>query len=232
MKKFIIALTLISISTMYCKKKAEPKPAEISRFAKYAVGVFENQDLKKAITYLSKGEMVFVTEESSANNDPAQATAKEKNKDKTSGKIVKVRLIDDKTGYMDEKHLSGEPLVITEESTNVFQRPSLDSRKMGTLPAGTIAFTESVKNNWIQIYVGKIDGQWIAGYWINSGYSTDKNLLVTAKDFEKAVQDFNDKKDGAEQTLHEIANGNPLFAPHVDRLLGTGVTHTEEDVIP
>ena len=55
-------------------------------------------------------------------------------------------LSDGQSGYIEEKHLSGDPLVINASETSYYQRPSIDSRKMGTIPGGTIVFTEEISH--------------------------------------------------------------------------------------
>lgn len=205
MKRVLVAFIALSlVIPSACKKKEEQKEEGpiAKKYAKYRVNVHKDKDLKGWIATLEKGEGVDLLSEEK------YITDKRKEID-----LAKVRLADDKEGYIDAKHLADKPIVFIKE-TPVFVRPTPGSRVYTKLPAGTIGFIIDEKGNWVQVYAGKIEGKWVTRQWAEGGYTTDTNTLLDAKELEVALQLIkkDDTLEKGKEKLKELAEGTSEIA--------------------
>jgi len=210
MKKIslLIVISLISFTFISCKDNSNKKKIEDSlakKYAKYEINVFNNIELKKRATTLSKAESVDLLAETES-------------QDKKT-KISKIKLTDDTVAFVNSKHLADRPLVFLKE-TKAYLRNNITSRVYTTIPRGTIAFTISEKGEWIQIYAGKIKSKRVTRQWVKDGYSSDANLVIAARTYEEAVKiiDNSDEKsdqkkiEEAKKTLIELSSSANVIA--------------------
>ena len=176
MKKYISTIIALSlVFSLGCKKKEEKKEEGpiAKKYAKYKVAVRKDKDLKNWLATLEKAEEVDLLSEE-------EVIVMKKGK-KVILKIAKVNLADGSTGYVESRHLADKSIVFMED-TKALIRPTSGSKVHATIPKDTIGFIVGEKGNWVQVYVGKIDGKWVTKQWVNSGYSTDESLIADAKE--------------------------------------------------
>jgi lipoprotein LenA len=225
MKRVLIAFIALAIVLPSACKKAEEQKEEgpiAKKYAKYRVNVQKDKDLKVWLATLEKGEAVDLLSEEKYITEKRQEID-----------LAKVRLADDKEGYIDAKHLADKPIVFIKE-TPVFVRPTSGSKVYIKLPEGTIGFIIDEKGNWVQVYVGKIEGKWVTRQWVEGGYTTDTNTLLEAKELEVALQLI--KKDETlekgKEKLKELAEGTSEIAAiarqKLDELEAAKKEETEE----
>ncbi|MCL1864913.1 MAG: hypothetical protein FWF73_03785 [Spirochaetes bacterium] len=189
MKKYILTALIFSLVAAFACKKEEPasvdpssvEPAKVSKCAKYAVAVYKNFERTDWLATLSKAEIVdFLSKEIFSDNKGKVA------------EVAHVRLSDGKEGYLETKHLADKAVVFTQD-TPVYQRNNSGSKVTATIPAGTIGFVIDEKGEWMQIYIGQIDGKWLSQEWANSGFSTEAALITEAKLYEEAITALRNK---------------------------------------
>lgn len=210
MKK-IIMITIIPalLFTFACKsdvsdKEKENEPFMVKQYARYATAVYQDAELKNRLTWLAKAEMVKKDTEKTFTNEKDQ-------------EVAFVELTDGQQGYLQLRHLADKPVIFIED-TRAHTRNNIASNVVGTIPAGSIGFIIDERADWVQIYVGNIDGTWITRHWVKDGYRSNDELLIDAKIYEDALsilsKDSPDSSDieDAKEKLQELTLSNNIFA--------------------
>jgi lipoprotein LenA len=211
MKKLLVAVLVLALAGPFgCKGKTGPEEKSLAKkYAMYKASVYKDKEFKEWLATLEKAESVdLLAEEKYINQKKMQVD------------LSKVRLADEKEGYMESKHLADRPIVFIQDNVKAFVRPNMGSKVSATIPKGTIAFIKDEKAEWVMIYVGNMDGKWVTKDWVKDGYSADENLVVEAKDYESAMgllkETSPDRKDAAmknaREKLAELAKGSSAIA--------------------
>ncbi len=186
------------------------KPSTKTIYAKWSDAVYKEKELKTYAATLSKAESVeFISEED---------VTKEANGKTTTLSVVKVKLADGLEAYGKKDLFAKQAIVFIEDNVTCYVRPTLDSDEFCKIPKGKLGFVvEEMENGWKKVYLGElvINGQkkWVNQYWINSGISTDVNMIKDAKKFEKALSLFVKDAATAKKMLDELSQGtNILFS--------------------
>jgi lipoprotein LenA len=213
MKRTIAALCAFAlIATLACKKKDGEKPGSAEfpkKYAMYQSGVYKDKELKEWLATLEKAESVqMLGEEKYLNRKNVQLD------------LLKIKLADDKEGYIEAKHLADRPIVFIDDNIRAFVRPDTGSKVFATIPRGTIAFITDEKAAWVKVYVGIMDGKWLTGHWVKGGYSADEQMVVEAKEYEGACALLKETKPekmekamkAAREKFDELAKGSSMIA--------------------
>ena len=211
-KAVIISLAFLLLSPVCKKNDAKDESAIAQKYARYEVSVKKNKDMKERLATLSKAEDVnLISEEIYTAPDGKKI------------EISKVKLADDSIGYIESKHLADSPVVFTED-TRGFIRPTMGAMSEIMIPKGTLAFIISEKGSWVQVYIGKLNNKYVKDQWVEGGYSSDKNIIIDAKDYEAATDKLTSgdemKKSEARETLNRLAGGTNVFAGLAREKLG------------
>lgn len=203
LKRFILLMVPVFFFS-YCDKESA-KPADVvigSKYAKYAISVKKDSDLKDWLATLEKAEKVSLLQEFE--------TTSSKNKVLT---VAKVQLADDKVGFIESRHLANDPIVFTGD-TSAYSRPIAASTVSATVPKGSVGFVLEKKEGWTQVYVGNIEGVWVTDQWVEDNtYSFDSGLVISARDFDKALDLVGEgKTDEAAEILEPLASGDNFIA--------------------
>ena len=211
MKKIMFALIALAlIMPAGCKKDKEKEGTKEDgpvgeKYARYQVWVRADQGLKKNLAILEKAEKVQLLAA------PVEVPVEEKGR-KVLIEVAKVKLADDKVGYIDVKHLADRPIVFTEDA-KLLVRPTTGSKVFATVDRGTIGFIIAEKGGWVQVFVGKHKGKYLNQYWVNGGYTDDQKTLMDAKEYETALALFAAKKeDKGKKKLEELTGASPVIA--------------------
>lgn len=202
MKKFAIFLVLVfSIGLLNCDGDKEKGGENLERFAKYPVSVRKDTDLKDWVATVNKAEKVTLLE-----------TVTVPGKEGKNVELGLVRLADDKEGYIETRHLAKLPVFFITEAT-VYKRPTVGSQVVTKLPRGSIAFVQNEKDNWVQVYAGKINGIWVNEKWVErSSFDTDSAVLHQAIEYEKALKLLDeDKIDEALEKLDSLKDNQSVI---------------------
>lgn len=230
MKKtiFILLATLLAISSG-CKKdkEAEKDVAIAKKYAKYKKAIYEDKEMKKWVATLEKAEDVSLLEEEEYKNSKGQ-----------TDKISKIKLADDKIGYVESRHLADRPIVFTKE-TKAFVRPTSGSRIFATIPKGELGFIIEEKGLWVQVYVGEVDGKNITKQWVEDGYTADENTVLEAKEYARTLaglkEDDPEKISEAEENLEKLSSSSSVIGElakeKLKKLENNSQMNTEEPVI-
>ncbi len=180
--KFLVGVLAGCFLIAGCKKEPSVDPAaqapevkspEVAKYAKYSASVYKSPELKKWVANLSKTEPVSL---------------KQRMDVQIKGKkveLAEVTLSDGTTGFLKSAHLGDAPLVFIED-TKAYVRNNLSSRVYAVIPKGTIGFTVSEREDWTQVYVGKLAGKWLSKQWVNQGFVKDSDIVSQAVAFDKA----------------------------------------------
>lgn len=225
MNKFLPIFLIVTIFIVGCKKEEVTEKTDeviVSKYAKYRVGVRKEKELKNWLATLEKAEKVDLLEETSGKNK--------------KGKIVpigRIRLAGDEVGYVELRHLADEVIVFTED-TKAYIRPTKGTKVVETIPKGKIGFVIREKGHWVQVWIGEINGKNITKEWVNGGYSSDKDLVLKATEYERAVVDLESKEqsvvENAKKLLEKVANGSSIFAMLAKEKLGVSEEPQEEEM--
>lgn len=220
MKKAIYTIPVLCLSLILilgCKKGdkqgLEVDPGDIVKYAKFATAVYKDQEMKTWAATLSKTEPVKLIE---TLNVPVKGVNTE---------IVKVKLSDNQIVYATAKNLGDKPLVFIED-TKAYVRNNASSRVFAIIPKGTIGFVLQENADWIQVYVGQIDGKWITSQWVNSGFTTEDQRVQEAKLYEESAAILKnsaskaDQKKQAEANLKDLSTSTGIFAEMALVVLG------------
>ncbi len=229
MKKIkLITCLILCFSFVYfgCK---EEKPVQkdvtlAKKYAKYRIGVYQNDDLSQWAATLSKAEPVDLLAET------------EKIIKKKQYSISKIKLSDDTIAYVNSETLADKPIVFIKDS-KVYVRNNAQSAVKTTIPAGTIAFIVGEKGDWAQVYAGKINGVWVTKQWVNDGYSAESNLIIDAKNYEVAMETMNknpsevkeEEMKKAISLLEEMKDHQNIFAELASAHLNADKNKAEEE---
>ncbi|RME91252.1 MAG: hypothetical protein D6767_05505 [Candidatus Hydrogenedentota bacterium] len=191
-------LSILSLGiTVQCKEQAD-QPTYL--YAKYPIAVYEysikqkrakkkgdppKQVLKKkrkdTLVKAEKVKLLPMTEQ-----DKMIARLSKKN-------LVKIEQSDGTIGYLDKKHLAGQPLVIVKDKLPYYKRPG--SIKLGRLPIGTICLTlgTNPQKTMLKVFCGYVwineEEVWIANKWIpRKGYSVATKDIDQARMIESAAE--------------------------------------------
>jgi lipoprotein LenA len=210
-KALVLGLALCVMLPFCCKKADQPARQDEGqdeilgkKYAKYRVQVMKGSDLKGFLAVLEKGEMVALIGEEKI------TTPQGKTLD-----VARVKLADDAEGYLETRHLADRVIVFV-DNVKAFVRPTSGSAVHLTIPKGTIGFVVGEKANWVQVYAGKIEGKYLSGQWVESGYVDDPQILVDARTYESAMDAMKsggeDRKAEARKKLEEVARGTNLIS--------------------
>ena len=194
MKKYFLMVLIFSLAMAFaCKRESkhsesEPPAAQVvSKCARYAVNVFKEQERTNRLTTLAKTERVDMLSTESITNDKGVTV-----------EVAHIQLSDGSKGYLEARHLA-DRVVVFMQNTSAFQRNNTGSRVNATIPAGTLGFVIDEKDEWLQIYVGQIDGRWLTQDWVNGGFSTDEDLIADARFYEEALTVLRNKNSKASE---------------------------------
>ena len=217
MKKYLLMLLALAlVLSIGCKKEesanTEAAPSITQKCAKYAVAVYKDNELKTWMSNLSKAETVDLISTDIVSDN--KGTVKE---------VATVKLSDDSQGYLETKHLADRSIVFLAD-TKTYTRNNAGSAVKTTLPAGTIGFVIDEKADWLQIYVGQVDGKWVTQDWVNDGYTTDASYLADAKIYESAIATLakgdatKAQKDEALKNLDKLSSSTLFAAKAAEKL--------------
>ena len=187
MKKSLLIALIFSLVLPFACKKEEPNqepsaPLTVSKCAKYAASVYKDKERTAWLATLSKTEIVdMISKEIITNNKGAVA------------EVALVKLSDGTEGYLETKHLADKTIVFSQD-TKAYQRNNTGSKITATVAAGTLGFVIDGKAEWLQVYIGQVDGQWLTQIWVNEGYSTEADLIGDGRLFEEAVTVLRNKE--------------------------------------
>lgn len=227
MKKFICAFSVLILGLMFLqgcnkggsgdKQKLEVSPGDIIKYAKFSTSVYKEQELKTWAATLSKTEPVKLVE---TLNVPLKGTATE---------ISKVKLSDNTVVFILTKNLGDKPIVFIED-TKAYVRNNASSKVFAIIPKGTIGFVVQENAEWVQVYVGQLDGKWITQQWINGGFTAESIRVQEAKLFEESAAILKNSSSKPEQVkqaqanLKDLSNSTGIFAEMARNLLNPGGT--------
>ncbi len=207
MKRYL-ALTgamLLLVSTG-CKK-GEKKKEDVSlakKYAKWSIRVYKTNNLKKQITFLSKGEPMdlLATEKSPGKGKPVE--------------VAKVKLTDDTVGYVKISEVGDRPIIFTEK-TKAYFRNNESSKVYFEIPRGTMAFVISEKGHWVQIFAGNVyyesgKKKWVDKKWVNGGFTEQPDLIPDARNYENSVRILN----GADSTEKQVNEAKDVLKKLLD----------------
>jgi lipoprotein LenA len=213
-----IFMAVIIFAGYGCKKEETVKPVEkvekvtlAKKYAKYKVSVYKDKDLKNWLATLEKTESVDL-----------MAEEKYVNPKKVEVEISRVKLSDNKEGFIKSEHLADKPVVFTDETTKAYDRPDMGSKVSCNIPKGTIGFVVEEKADWTKIYIGKIGDKKVYGNWVKGGFDKDDKLVSDAREFWTAIDIIESKTDApeaieknkkeAKEKLEPLAKGTSIFS--------------------
>ncbi|MDH5716711.1 MAG: hypothetical protein OEZ22_03620 [Spirochaetia bacterium] len=208
LSNIILFLLFFLFIFFVCKKKPDEQSTlgnDIiieKKFAKYRAKVFADKSLKNSLTVLEKAEEVGLLEE-------LETSKKEES-------IARIRLADGKEAYVEFKHLANMPVVFI-ENTKAFNRPTISSKIVETIPKGTLGFILEQNGGWSKIYIGKINENWITRHWVETiYYKTDNNLVFEIREYENALNLLVENKiDEAKEKLEDLSNSETEFVSQI-----------------
>jgi uncharacterized protein YgiM (DUF1202 family) len=192
-------------------------PGEILKYAKFSTAVYKDQELKTYAATLSKTEPVKLVE---TLNVPLKGAATE---------VSKVKLSDNTVVFVLAKNLGDKPVVFTED-TKAYVRNNASSKVFAIIPKGTIGFVLQENAEWMQVYVGQIEGKWITSQWVNGGFSAEAARIQEAKLYEESAAILKnsaskpDQIKQAQANLQDLSNSTGIFAEMAKSLLNPGGT--------
>lgn len=209
MKKYAALIAALFICFSFnCKKNDDGDGRAdgflAKKYAKYSVAVKKETGLKTWLATLEKGEDVDLLKEETIS--PKKGVRLN---------ISRIKLAGGEEGYVESRHLADRTIVFTED-TPAFIRPTMGSRLHLKIPRGTIAFVVGEQANWVKIFAGKIQNTWVTDQWVQGGYTSDPQLLLTARIYESALNLLTAGKKGDRENglkkLAEIGEGATMFA--------------------
>ena len=212
MKKFIYTLSILflSLSIMQgCKKSnqqgLDSASGELIKYAKFSTAAYKDQELKIWGATLAKTEPVKLME---ILNVPVKGKPAE---------IAKVKLSDNTVLFVLAANLADKPVVFIED-TKAYERNNASSKVFAIIPKGTIGFVLQENAEWIQVYVGQLEGKWITKQWVNSGFTAEEIRVQEAKLYEESAAIMKntaakpDQKKQAEANLKDLSTSTGIFA--------------------
>jgi uncharacterized protein YgiM (DUF1202 family) len=207
-----VALGLLLLAYSGCKKDAGKKEetALAKKYAIYKLNIYQEKDLKKILALISKGESVdlLAIEKIMLNKKEIE--------------IAKIRLSDDKAGYLKAEFLAEKPVIFT-ENTKAHVRNNSSSDISDTIPKGALGFITGEKGQWAQIFIGNYydergNKKYLDGRWVQGGFIFDEKLLPEARSYEDAVKKIYDTASTVKDinqgktALEELAKGSSIFS--------------------
>lgn len=231
MKKFFYSFTILFLSLILiqgCKKSdkqgLDPASGEVLKYAKFATAAYKDQELKTWGATLAKTEPVKLME---TLNVPVKGKPAE---------VAKVKLSDNTVLYVLAGNLADKPVVFIED-TKAYERNNASSKVYAIIPKGTIGFVLQENAEWIQVYIGQLEGKWITKQWVNSGFTAEEIRVHEAKLFEESAAILKnaaskpDQKKQAEANLQDLSLSTGIFADMARNLFrsadGTGIPENE-----
>ena len=214
MNRFAVMLLITALALgAGCKKDGDKKKDEnalAKKYAMYKLNVYQDRELSKVLALISKAESVDLL-----GSEKALIGKKEVD-------VSRIRLSDDKTGYLKSEFLADRPVIFT-ESTKAFVRNNPTSDIYDTVPRGTLAFITAEKAQWFQIFIGnyyneKGEKKYLESKWVQGGFIYDEKLINDARNYEQAVWKITDAattvKDinNAKTILEEISRGSGFYS--------------------
>ncbi len=220
MKKSIGIISLLLFSFMAlqgCNKSDKPamntSPGEVIKYAKSSAAAYKDQELKTFGTTLSKTEPVRLVEKLNL---------------QIKGKpleVAKIKLTDNTILFVAEKNLADKPVVFIED-TKAYVRNNASSSVSAIIPKGTIGFVLQESADWVQVYVGQVDGKWITQQWVNGGFTAEELRVQEAKLYEESSATMKnpaakpEQKKQAEANLKNLTTSTGIFAEMSKKTLG------------
>jgi lipoprotein LenA len=211
MQKFILILCSLLIAFSSGCKRGDQKTADKSlarKYAMYQCAVYKDKELKEWLGTLEKAESVeLLGEEKYINRKNIQLD------------LSRIKLADEKEGYLESKHLGERPIVFILDNVKAYVRPNAGSKVYCTIPKGTIGFIKEEKADWVMVYVGKLSDKFVSAQWVREGFSVEENLVLEAKDLESATGLLREQRPGkmeasqkeAREKLAELAKKTSLI---------------------
>jgi len=214
MKKTVLIVTLLAMfAAAGCKKEVDKKKDDTSlakKYAMYKLNVYQEKELQKILTLISKAESVDLLA-----NEKVLINKKDVD-------VAKIKLSDDKVGYLKSEFLADKPVIFT-ESTKSYVRNNTTSDISDTIPRGTLGFITAEKGQWVQVFIGnyyneKGEKKWLENKWVQGGFISDEKLVADARNYEESVRKINDVSttvndiNNAKSSLEEMSKGSSLFA--------------------
>lgn len=199
------------------KQKLDIVPGDIVKYAKFTTSVYKEQELKTWEATLSKTEPVKLVE---TINVPLKGTSTE---------VSKVKLSDNTVVFILTKNLGDKPVVFIED-TKAYVRNNASSKVHAIIPKGTIGFVIQENAEWVQVYIGQLEGKWITQQWVNGGYTAEALRIQEAKLFEEStaiLKNASSKPDQVKQAqanLKDLSNSTGIFAEMARNILSPGGT--------
>jgi len=202
-------------------------------YAKWADGVYKDKELKTYAATISKAESVELLGE--------EEVIKTVNNKEVTSVVVRVKLADGLEVYGKKELFAQKAVVFVDDNAQCFVRPTLDSDEYCKIPKGKLGFIiEEMENGWKKIYIGEImiNGQkkWVTQQWVNSGISTDVNLVKDAKKFEKALSILAKDQENAKKMLTELSDGSSTLFSDLARIelnkYDTSSTPSDDEAAP
>lgn len=215
MKKIVVSLMVIFVLIVGCgeskveeekKVEKENKPMNKKVHAKYRAVVYKTKDLKEYASVLAKGEAVTLLDEVKNTFNKKELT------------VAKIKQADDSVAYVLRKHLGGEPVVFIKNDVEVKIKPTETADTHVRVDKGTVGFIEDTKDNWIKVYIGKVNyngkDRWVTGQWVKSGYSKKSDIVKDALIYEKSVNKLeeNPEDQAALDNLKSLVNKDSMFS--------------------
>lgn len=211
MKIVCIGIMTAMMLLVGCNKKIDenqqktPESSSKTMYAKWADGVYKEKELKTYAATISKAESVELLGE--------EEVVKTVNNKEVTTTVLRVKLADGLEVYAKKDLFAQKAIVFVDDNTACFVRPTLDSDEFCKIPKGKLGFVvEEMENGWKKIYIGElmVNGQkkWVTQQWVNSGISTDVNLVKDAKKYEKALALLAKDQENAKKMLTELSDGS------------------------
>lgn len=224
---WILVLLLAACSTPPAQEAPEAEKEEKQKlYAKWANRVYKDKEMKEIAAVLAKGESVIKLGEEEI---PASPDGK-----KEAETVYRIQLADGLEAYARSDLFALKTIVFTEESTDCFVRPTLDSRRYYVIPKGTLAFiTEEGQDGWVKVWIGKVedDGKekWVTDQWVKGGYSEEIALIRDARLYEEALETLKSNEEEGFKALKELQEeSTTFFAGLAARILGEQDPFSEE----
>lgn len=221
MKKIIYSLAVLCLSLALvqgCKKGNDKQamdinPGDVIKYARSAAAAYKDQDLKTWGATLAKTEPVKLLETLTV---PVKGVNTE---------VGRIKLSDNTVLFIPVKNLADKPVVFIED-TKAYIRNNASSKVYAIIPKGTIGFVLQENADWIQVYVGQLDGKWVTQQWVNSGFTTEDLRVQEAKLYEESAAILKnsaskpDQRKQAEANLKDLSSSTGIFAEMARMLLG------------
>ena len=224
MKRIFYTVSVILFGLMLlqgCKKGdrqgMDIKSGDIIKYAKFSTAAYKDQELNTWGATLSKTEPVKLIEKLNV-----QTKGSPKG---TLVEVAKVKLSDNTELFLQAKNLADKPVVFIQD-TKAFVRNNASSNVFAIIPKGTIGFVLQENGEWIQVYVGQVDGKWVTQQWVNSGFTAEEIRVQEAKLFEESAAVLKnpsakpDQKKQAEANLKNLTSSTGIFADMARSLVG------------